>query len=312
VVNITEPSENKPSIRDMMNKVSEEASEPSEQDEEKKEEAPKESLQKKEVHTEKAVKEDPSKKALPFVEEANNELEKQMKVRKEVQKDFYGIPYEPVVSVDTWHFLVSGTEEIFTLDCAKEIMRQVALENPNCPTKMLKISAQKIGNANIINSLDKFLGNMVIVEKAGSLSEKQLTDFSKVLDKDDRSLLVAFIDSKKELQKMLLTVPSLQHSFTAVFEGKCFEPEDLVQLAKEWLYNEDARMSQDAENACYDYASALLEVHYGSYRSEIIAYAERALRYGEKGGFLRLSAGKVDDDGFLILTEKHFRKAEKK
>ena len=188
---------------------------------------------------------------------------------------------------------------------------EISEEIPNSPSRMLKINSDRIGNANIINSMDRFLGNMVVVEQAASLSDQQLRDFAKILDKDDRSLLVVFTDTKDDLIEMFRRVPELADSFSAVFEGRTYSARDLVNAAKEYLYSQGAKFSREADAVVYEKARELLGEKKGFYKSEIREYAEKALSQAEKGGFLGLSGGKVDKDGYLVVTEKHLRKANR-
>lgn len=234
------------------------------------------------------------------------EIEKRMK-----DSVFFGnLPVEPEMSKEIWHFMVFGDTNALTLEYAREIMTQIGEENPSCPAKLLKISAEKIGSAGIVNSLDRFLGNMVIVEQAASLSDSQLREFAKVLEKDDRSLLVAFTDSRNDMIRMFERVPALADSFTAVYEGKKYNARDLVNTAKEYLFAQEAKVTREAEGVLYEYARFLLSEKKGFYKNDIRRYAEEALSYADKGGLFRLSSGKIDDDGYLIITEKHFKKAE--
>ena len=234
----------------------------------------------------------------------------EMKERNNDSKLFGNLPVEPQVDETTWHFMVFGETNMLTTEAAREHMKEIAEENPSCPQRMLKISSEKIGGASIVNSLDRFLGNMVIVEQAGSLSDAQLMEFAKVLDRDDRSLLIAFTDSKDDMIEMFRRVPKLAESFTAVFEGKKFNAKDLVNTAKEYLFNEKARMTEEAEKLVYEKARRLLSEKTGFYKNSIREYAELALIKADRG-FLGLGRGKCDREGYTIVDAKHFRKADK-
>lgn len=240
-----------------------------------------------------------------------NDFMVEMEQRNGDRKLFGNLPIEQEVTKETWHFLVYGETNTLTLECARERLTEVAKQNPSCPENMLKISSDKIGGASIVNSLDHFLGNMVVVEQAASLSDDQLSDFAKVLDRDDRSLLLVFTDSKDDMIEMFRRVPQLAESFTAVFEGKNLTPRDLVNTVKEYLHEQDAKMTREAQNIVTEHAKRILAEKKGFYKNNMRQFAEKALDYADKGGFLGLSAGKCDDEGFLIVAEKHFRKAEK-
>ncbi len=240
-----------------------------------------------------------------------NDFMVEMEQRNGDRKLFGNLPIEQEVTRDTWHFLVYGETNTLTLECARERLTEVAKENPSCPENMLKISSDKIGGASIVNSLDHFLGNMVVVEQAASLSDDQLAEFAKVLDRDDRSLLLVFTDSKDDMIEMFRRVPQLADSFTAVFEGKDLTPRDLVNTVKEYLHDQDAKMTREAQDIVTDHAKQILGEKKGFYKNNMRQFAEKALAYADKGGFLGLSAGKCDDEGYLIVAEKHFRKAER-
>ncbi|MBR6406644.1 MAG: hypothetical protein IKS18_10715 [Lachnospiraceae bacterium] len=231
--------------------------------------------------------------------------------RKADEQLFGNLPLDPPVTDQIWHFIVFGETNTLSLDCAREHMKEISNLIPNAPGRMLKINSDRIGNANIVNSIDRFLGSMVVVEQAGSLSDEQLRDFAKILDKDDRSLLVVFTDTRNDVIEMFKRIPELAESFTAVFEGRILNARDLVNTAKEYLYSQGAKFSREADSVVYEKARELLGAKKGYYKSDMREYAEKALGVAEKGGFLGLSGGKVDRDGYLVVTEKHLRKAER-
>ena len=237
------------------------------------------------------------------------DLEQELEKKHASSEKLGDLPIEPETGKNTWHFIVFGETEAETLERAQEILKEFTETIPNCPRRMLKTSAKRIENANIIESLDHFLGSMVIIQNAASLSDNQLRDFSKVLEKDDNSLLIVFTDTEENFEKMFERVPELSDSFTAAYEGHRVTARDLVNAAKEFLYYQDALMTRDAEGVCYEYARKLIAERKGFYRSSIREYAGRALRYAEHNGLFGMFSGSVDEDGFLHVTEKFFKKA---
>ena len=234
--------------------------------------------------------------------------EQDLKARKKANlEQFRTLPIEPEIDKTIWHFLVIGDNPELTLECARERMKEMSEIYPNGPKKMLKIIAEKIGDASIVNSLDRFLGNMVIVQHPSILQDWQLREFAKILDKDDRSLLVAFTDRRSAIADVLRRVPELFDSFTAVFEGRTYTARDLVEIAKEYLLKEDAKLSRDAQVMVYDEARRLIQEHTGYYRNKIRAFVKAALERADSGGFLGLGGGRFDKNGYLIITAKHFK-----
>jgi len=229
--------------------------------------------------------------------------------RKDGEELFGKLPVNPEISNRIWHYLVFGETEELTLECALEKLKEIGRVNRNCPKKVLKTSAVKIQNASIVNSLDRFLGNAVVVQDAGDLSNEQLRDFAKVLDQDDRSLLIVLTDTKRQIAELFRRVPALADSFSAVFEGKRYSAKDLVAAASDVLFAKEARMTEDASMFVLGEAQRLLRNNSAAALAQIESLAEAALDKAEKGGFMGLGGGRLDKDNYLIVDEKHFRKA---
>jgi len=232
--------------------------------------------------------------------------------RKRDEEQLFGnLPLNPEVTNRVWHYIVFGETSEVTLECAIDKLNEIGRVNRNCPKKVLKLSAKKIGRASIVNSLDRFLNNAVIVENSGDLSDEQLADFAKILDKDDRSLLIVFTDTKRRVSDILRRVPALLDSFTAVYEGKTYTARDLVNSMGDYLFAHDAKITSQAEMYVLGLAQQIVRSGKGSYVRYMQELADSAMEKAEKGGFLGVGSGKLDKDNFLIIDERHFKKAVK-
>ncbi len=309
--NLREPSEQlTEDLREPSEQKAEDSHEPSEQlTEDLREPSEQMAEQPAEADLEIKIGEEKAEETLNLALMDAEELEKVLLETEKEQGVFGVLPVNEETTEDTWHFLVYGENNALTLECARERMKEIVEMAPVAPERMLRISAEKMMGADIINSLDRFLGNMVIVEQAGSLSDEQLRAFAKILEKDDRSLLLAFTDSKRDMIDMLKRVPELQNSFTAVYEAKEYRVADLVAIVKQYLHHLDAKMTGDGEAEAILYARKVLASESGFYRSRMREYADKAYSLAVHGGFLGISVGKVDYDGMLCVQGKHFRKA---
>ena len=83
-----------------------------------------------------------------------------------------------------------------------------------------------------------------------------------------------------------------------------------MQDAKTYLYTEDAKLTEDGEEYLSNFITNLLAEGTGFYRTNVKSLIKDALEISEKGGFLGLFMGKVDEDGFLHVSAKHLKKAE--
>ena len=237
------------------------------------------------------------------------DLEAELNAREADSAKLGNLPIEPENDGQIWHFIVYGDNKEENLERARELMKELQGRFKSAPKRMLKASAERFENANIVQSFDFFLGNMVIIEDAGALSDSQLRDFSRVLEKDDLSCLIALTDTIEHFEKMFLRVPEIANSFTAAFEGKPVMARDLVNTAKEYLLHQGARMDREAQSICYEYARKLLKEGQGFYRSRIRDYAKKALDLASKGGIRGLFSGAEEDDGLTRITARFFIKA---
>ena len=238
-----------------------------------------------------------------------DDLEEQLSAREADSEKLGNLPVEPEFDGTIWHFIVFGDSREQNLERAREIMKELQNRFQNAPKRMLKTSAERFENANLVQSFDFFLGNMVIIEDAAALSDSQLRDFSRVLEKDDLSCLIALTDTEEHFAKMFSRVPEIAGSFTAAFEGRPVMARDLVNTAKEYLLHQGAKMDPEAQSICFEYARKLLKEGKGFYRSRIRDYAQKALDLATRGGLRSLFSGAEDEDGFTRVSARFFTKA---
>ena len=230
--------------------------------------------------------------------------------RKEEKDLFGGLPVDPDVNKRIWHFIILAENTELAEACARDLVKEIGEQNPGISLPKAKLKAAKIGNVSIIGALDHFLGRMTIVENASELSDSQLDEFTKILDRDDRSLLIGFTDTRENIVKLFERMPGLAECFTAVFDGRERTPDDLLNIVQSYFYEADARLSADAEAVVLKKAANLLAASRTSARREILHFAEQGLDKAEKGGFLGFGAGKVDSEGVLTVAAKHFKGLE--
>ena len=237
------------------------------------------------------------------------DLEAEMNAREADSAKLGNLPIEPENDGKIWHFIVYGDNKEENLERAREIMKELQGRFKSAPKRMLKTSAERFENANLVQSFDFFLGNMIIIEDASVLSDSQLRDFSRILEKDDLSCLIALTDTEERFAKMFARVPEIAGSFTAAFEGRPVMARDLVNTAKEYLLKQGARMDREAQSICYEYARNLLKEGQGFYRSRIRDYAAKALDLATRGGLRTLFSGAEEEDGLLRVSARYFIKA---
>jgi len=244
-----------------------------------------------------------------FMDEDSSSILETIAQKREEGELFGDLASNTEVTNRTWHFIVYGNDPALRMECALDKLNEIRKKDRNCPKKVLKLNANNIANASIMNSMDRFLGNVVIVEYAGALSETQLSDFAKMLDHDDRSLLIVFIDSKKQIRSILNREPALADDFTGLYEARDYTARDLVNMMLDRLMTQDARLSAEGEMLALGVAQQCLREMRGSCLTFVEEFADRALAKAEKGGFLGLGSGKLDRENILIVDERHVKKA---
>ncbi len=107
-------------------------------------------------------------------------------------------------------------------------------------------------------------------------------------------------------------VNALAGSFDAVFEETELTEEGIFKIILDYFDSEDALFTEEGEAAAREYVRD--ELLRAGNDAETLAkeFAAKVIRTAEHGGLFGLFSGRVDEEGYLHVTDKNVRKAIKK
>ncbi|MBQ7360594.1 MAG: hypothetical protein IJW63_10940 [Lachnospiraceae bacterium] len=210
----------------------------------------------------------------------------------------------------TGNVIITGDEGMDTLALAKSLIKEIQNTDSNFSGKTAKISGGSLNKKDMQETLDKLSGGALIVQSACAMSSVTVEKMHRVLEQEERGIIVILIDAKKTMNRFLKNNPILKETFTVRVDIAAMDNDALVkhgvEYAKEQEYSIDdmgilALHTRIAEMQTSDHAVNINEV------KEIIDEAIKHANRKTIGHFFDIIVAKrYDDEDMIILREKDF------
>ncbi len=210
----------------------------------------------------------------------------------------------------TGNVIITGDEGMDTLALAKSLIKEIQNTDSNFSGKTAKISGGSLNKKDIQETLGKLANGALIVQNACAMTSSTVEKLHRVLEQEERGIIVILIDIKKAMNRFLRTNPILKETFTVRVDIAAMDNDALVkhgvEYAKEQEYSIDdmgvlALHTRIAEMQTSDHAVNIDEV------KELI---DEAIRHANKktiGHFFDIIVAKrYDEEDMIILREKDF------
>ena len=210
----------------------------------------------------------------------------------------------------TGNVIVTGDEGMNTLEMAKNIIRDVQMNDSNLTGKTAKISGEALNQKNVPEILNQLKNGALIIQKASDMNDKTAEDIYKNLQQESLGIILVLEDSKRNMNKFLAAHKMLEECFNARIDLEAMSNEELVafgkKYAKEMEYSIDelgvlALHTRIEEMQTHDHAVTVMEVR--DIMDEAIDHANRKTI---PHFFDILLAKRYDEEDMVILKEKDF------
>ena len=237
--------------------------------------------------------------------------EPEMQPEKQSEAPMVSVAVDPEDESRVWHFFVKSDDPDAGFRFAVDKLRAMKNDGKNRPSTIARTKGSKLNGRSIIKTLDKLLGKAVIVEQAGGLDKPVLDEFSMVLDKNDRSLIVVFIDTEKEIDRIIRENPKLADVFSAQFHAKKYTVEELMEYAKGYADRQDCAIDESARLLVTTRLEKILKDNPVGWQNQVERMMDEAMEKGNKKSvgkaFKGLFVIRYDDEGRLLLKEEDFK-----
>ncbi|MFQ9511290.1 MAG: hypothetical protein ACLRZ7_10330, partial [Lachnospiraceae bacterium] len=194
---------------------------------------------------------------------------------------------------------------------AVEKLKEISKDGKVRPTVVAKTTGDKLNKRGIVKSMDKLIGKVLIVEKAGAMSDEILEEFNLVLEKNDLSMIVIFIDTPSEIDRIFNKFKDLSEKFDAVLSVKDYSADELVEYATRYADDHDCAIDDMAILALYAKIDQILEVQDGTQKKRVEEVMKQAIEKASKKSVGRAIKGlfviKYDEAGKLLIREQDFK-----
>ncbi|MBQ8231356.1 MAG: hypothetical protein IJZ34_05460 [Lachnospiraceae bacterium] len=210
----------------------------------------------------------------------------------------------------TGNVIVTGDEGMDTLEMAKNIIRDVQMNDSNFSGKTAKISGIALNQKDVSEILEQLKNGALIIQKISDISEKTVEALYRKLQQESFGIILVIEDTKRNMNKFLAKHKKLEECFNARVDMEAMSNEELVafgkKYAREMEYTIDdlgvlALHTRIEEMQTLDHAVTVMEVR--DIVDEAIDHANRKT----VNHFLDvLLAKRYDEEDMIILREKDF------
>ena len=210
----------------------------------------------------------------------------------------------------TGNVIITGEEEDTVLALAKGLIREMQYNDSNFSGKVAKIAGAVLNKKDVAETFAKLDNGALIIEKASGMKKETIAKVAKVLDQDNKGLLLLMTDSKQKIDNMWEENASIHNNFNLRVDIEALDDEVLVEYAKQYAKEQEysidefgilALHTRIADNQTSDHEVTLAEVR--EIVDEAIYYANKKT---PKHFMDILLAKRYDEEDMIILREKDF------
>lgn len=210
----------------------------------------------------------------------------------------------------TGNVVITGEEEITTLTLAKTLIREMQYNDNNFSGKVAKISGQILNKKDVAETFAKLDNGALIIEKASELKAETVTKMIKVLEKDNKGLLLLMSDTKQKMNQLLAEHTALSNNFNLRVDIEPLDDEALVAYARQYAEEMEYSIDEFGILALHTRISEKQTSDHEVSLAEIRELVDEAIYYANKktpGHFMDiLLAKRYDEEDMIVLREKDF------
>ena len=210
----------------------------------------------------------------------------------------------------TGNIIITGEEGMDILTLAKNMIREVQMEDSNFSGKVAKISGNALNKKEVASILKDLKNGALIIQKAAELDVKTAGALNKALQQENVGIIVVMLDTRKEMNHFLSENEALHSCFTARMDVEALSNDTLVAFGRQYAREKEYFIDELGVLALHtrietmqtsDHIVTVLEV------KEIVDAAIRHANRKTIGHFFDiLFAKRYDEEDMIILGEKDF------
>lgn len=209
------------------------------------------------------------------------------------------------------NILISGNSSSDKTDLARTIVRAVNHLYPDNPKKIAKTTGDSINHRGISKAMSKLRGTALIVEGAGAIHPKRISEIMECLKQDTDRMIVIFEDSDAEMNVLINFNPELTKMFNHRIVLKQYTVNELVEMARKFARKRQYEVDDDALLELYLKIDKLHSVTDNIRLDDIKEIINKAIAHSEKRASRRFFGGikkkRSENGDIFFLSEADFK-----
>lgn len=144
------------------------------------------------------------------------------------------------------NIIISGNSSSDKSDLARAIVRAINYLYPERTRKIAKTTGDSINHRGLTKAMNKLKGTALIVEGAGSIQPKRMTEVLECLEQDTDRMIVILEDSDAEINVLLNFNPDMSGKFNHRIILKQYTVNELVEMARKFARKRQYEVDDDA------------------------------------------------------------------
>ncbi|WP_155830730.1 hypothetical protein [Butyrivibrio sp. AE3009] len=254
----------------------------------------------------------------------NREMEERVRTMTPEEKELFG-PYihhkksrrQIINAIDnlsmdafSGNAIVTGEEGAGTVNLAKGLIKAMQASDSNFSGKVAKITANTLNKKSVGAIFDKLANGALIIQRAADLLPETVSELLKVLQEENKGLVIVMEDTKEDMDRFLDKNPSLQQSFNARVDIEALDDDSLVAYARQYALEKEYAIDNLGILALHTRISERQTLDHEVTVAEVKDIVDDAIYYAEKksvGHFMDIIVNKrYDENDMVILREKDF------
>ena len=254
----------------------------------------------------------------------NRELEERVRSMTPEEKELFG-PYihhkksrrQIINAIDnlsmdpfSGNAIVTGDEGAGTVSLAKGLIKAMQASDSNFSGKVAKITANTLNKKSTANIFDKLANGALIIQRAADLTQETVSELLKILQQENKGLVIVMEDTKEDMDRFLDKNPSLKQSFNVRVDIEALDDDSLVAYARQYALEKEYAIDNLGILALHTRISERQTLDHDVTVSEVRDIVDDAIYYAEKksvGHFVDVIVHKrYDENDMIILREKDF------
>jgi SepF-like predicted cell division protein (DUF552 family) len=208
------------------------------------------------------------------------------------------------------NIILTGGDGTDTSDLATAIMKDIKQTDSNFSGKVARITGDKLNGKRIPTVIKQLANGALIVEKAGKISAETATDLYRSLDQENLGIVVTFIDTERNIEKLMNRCPALEPLFNVRMNLKPLTADQLAEFAVKYAYEKEYSIDEMGMLALHTQITLRQTATHSVNIVEVRDIVDRAIENVSKKNarhFFDVLLGKrYDEEDMIILGEKDF------